>query len=188
MNIALFGGRFDPPHNSHLAIAWYVLSVGIGIDEVWLLPAHTHPWRPIVASNTDRLAMLRVLENPKIKVKNTDIQRGGQTYTIDTVRELQKSFPHQFFWICGIDQLPDLPKWKDFTHLQALLTFLVIPREGYTQPIVLPKNVILVPGKYTPSSLSSSEIRDKIKQGVSVKGLVPEKVEEYIREKGLYKD
>jgi len=188
MNIALFGGRFDPPHNSHLAIARYVLSADIGIDEVWLLPARTHPWRSIIASNRDRLAMLRVLENPRIKVKEIDIQRGEPTYTIDTIRELQKSFPHTFFWICGIDQLPDLPRWKDFSQVQALLTFLVVPREGYTKPIALPQNIILLPGTSPSTSLSSSEIRDKIKRGVSIKGLVPEKVEEYIREKELYKD
>ncbi len=187
MNIALFGGRFDPPHVGHAAIAQYILSADLGIDQVWLLPAHTHPWRPIVASDADRLAMVRFLENKNILVKDIELVRGETTRTIDTIRQLKRELPeHTYFWICGVDQVADLAKWDNNDELQESLTFLIIPRKGFNQHIDLPKKYIFISEKYSITDLSSSEIRDKIHKGLSIKGLVPEKVEKYIGEKGLY--
>lgn len=185
MNIALLGGRFDPPHNGHLHIAKYILEADKNIDEVWLVPANTHPWRPIIASAEDRIYMTSLLANKNIKVTNIDIQRGGDTYTIDTVTQLQQERTDTFFWVCGSDQLPDLKRWKKFTLLQQLIHFLVIPRQDNSYDM-LPKNASLVTKNYIPVAVSSSLIRDRIKQNLPITSLVPLVVEEYIKERKLY--
>lgn len=188
MNIAVFGGRFDPPHVGHLAVAREILKQMPEIDEVWFMPANTHPWRPIVASPSDRLQMVKLMTEGKIKAKDLDIARGGETYTIDSVKLLfQENRNNKYFWVCGIDQLKDLYRWKEYEALEKLIDFLVFPRKGYDEKTNLPKNVSLIKGDFTATDLSSSAIRDKIKRGQSITGLVTPKVEEYIKLKGLYK-
>jgi len=166
MDIALFGGRFDPPHIGHLAVARNILKQQLA-DEVWLIPANTHPWRQMVASAQDRLTMTKLLEEDKIKVSDIEIKRGGETYTIDTVRNIlsNKSYSsYRFFLVAGSDQIHDFHRWKDYKELQKLIRFLVFPR----------------------TAVSSSIIRERIERGLSILDLVPERVEKYIREKGLY--
>src|ERR1700687_1548173 len=105
MQIALFGGKFDPPHLGHIHISKYILQAGLGIDAVWFVPANTHPWRPIVASAQDRLEMAQLLVKGSdsgyrgVTVSDIDIKRGGDTYTIDTVRELFKTTDNTYCWI-----------------------------------------------------------------------------------------
>lgn len=187
MNIALFGGRFDPPHNGHLHIAREVLKEIPNIDEVWFIPANTHPWRPIVASAEDRLAMTRFLEDDKIKVNDIDIQRNGETYTIDTIRELEKMTDNTYIFICGADQLKDFYRWKDAEELEEKLHFVVFPRVGYDIPKELPKNfTLMAPSNFIATDDNATEIRERVAQGLSIDHLVPKKVAEYIKEKGLY--
>jgi len=106
MNIALFGGRFDPPHDGHLAVAEEVLN-SPDIDEIWFIPDNQHHWSPTVASANDRLAMLRLIETSRIKVSDIAIKKGGKTYTIDIVSQLQKQTRHTYTWICGADLIKD---------------------------------------------------------------------------------
>src|SRR5438270_399427 len=101
MNIALFGGSFDPPHNSHRKVAEEVLKDLPEIDEVWLLPDNKHDWKTLEASPQDRLAMLKFLEHNRIKVSDIAIQHGGKTLTLDIIKQLQATTPHKFVWICG---------------------------------------------------------------------------------------
>src|SRR5579885_2003734 len=146
MNIAVFGGRFDPPHNGHIRIAKTLLKIRPDIDAIWLMPANTHPWKPMVASPADRLAMVKFLEEDKIKVSDRDIKRGGETYTIDTVRELIKYRGNKYFWVCGIDQIKDFCRWKEYDELQNLIDFLVFPRPGFDAKTNLPAKFNLVQG------------------------------------------
>lgn len=185
MHIALLGGRFDPPHNGHVQIARYVLQSSLAIDEVWFVPANTHPWRPIIASAKDRLAMTNLLKEKNLKVNDIDIARGGETYTIDTVHELQRDRHNTYEWILGSDQIQSFSQWKEYKQLQKLIHFLVIPREGYEQ-VQLPENFHLIAKEYTPTDLSSSEIRDRIRKGLSISGVVSEEVEQYIKRHKLY--
>ncbi|HSW96574.1 MAG TPA: nicotinate-nucleotide adenylyltransferase [Candidatus Saccharimonadales bacterium] len=188
MHIALFGGRFDPPHNGHLHIAREVLKEAFGIDEVWLVPANTHPWRPIVASGEDRLVMTKFLEEDKIKVSDVDIKKGGETFTIDTIRELEKTTNNSYIFICGADQIKSFHLWKGYEELEEKLHFLVFPRIGYDIPKELPKNfTLMTPTDFIATDDSSTEIRERIKHGVPISDLVPKKIAEYIAEKGLYK-
>ena len=187
MHIALFGGRFDPPHIGHLQIARAILSKNQSIDQVWLIPANTHPWRPIVASPSDRLAMTKILKESKITISDIDINRGGETFTIDTVKELLQYPQNTYTWILGSDQIERFSQWRESKKLQHLIPFLVIPRKGYDQ-VTLPDNFFFLQGDYQATNLSSSVIRDRIQNGQSITGLVPDKVEEYIKEKRLYEN
>lgn len=188
MKIALFGGRFDPPHNGHLHIAREVLKSVPDIDEVWLVPANTHPWRPIEASASDRLAMTKLLAEENIRVSDIDIRRGGETYTIDTINELLQTTSNTYVFICGADQLEDFAKWRAYQELEKKLHFVVFPRIGYDILGVLPKNVtILAANDFIATDDSSTQIRERIKKGLSIADLVPEKVEKYILNKRLYR-
>jgi nicotinate-nucleotide adenylyltransferase len=186
MNIAVFGGRFDPIHNVHLAVAREVLRSVPEIDEVWLLPANTHPWKPMIASAQERLAMVRLVEEDHIKASDLDIRRGGETYTIDTVRELLKDRSNRYYWVCGIDQIKDFYRWREYEELQSLIDFLVFPRKGYDEKTNLPKKFSLIKGDFVASELSSSNVREKVYKGISISDVVPKKVEVYIKAKGLY--
>ncbi|HSW88570.1 MAG TPA: nicotinate (nicotinamide) nucleotide adenylyltransferase [Candidatus Saccharimonadales bacterium] len=188
MHIALLGGRFDPPHNGHLHIAREVLKNVAGIDEVWLIPANTHPWRPIVASGEERLEMVKFLEEDGIKASDIDIERDRETFTIDTIRELEKTTSNSYVFICGADQLKSFHLWKEYKELEEKLHFIVFPRIGYDIPQVLPKNfTLMAPNDFIATDDSSTEIREKIRRGESISHLVPKKIAEYILEKGLYK-
>lgn len=188
MHIALFGGSFDPPHNSHVAIAHEVLKELSDVSEVWFVPDNQHAWKPIVVSAQDRLTMLRFLEEKKIKTADIAIKRGGNTYTIDIVEELQQTTKHSYIWICGADQLKDFSRWKDYQELEGRIAFVIFPRIGYDIPHVLPRNFILMaPTDYVATDDNSTEIRERVKQGLPIAHLVPRKVEDYIKEHKLYK-
>src|SRR5258708_32748132 len=177
MRIALFGGKFDPPHKAHIEIADNIIKHKVA-DRVWFLPANTHPWRAMHASPGDRLNMLQFLEKPYITSCDVDIKRGGNTYTIDTVKILQATTKHTYIWICGADQIQQLKKWKDYQQLQKRIEFFVFPREQ----VAFPKDIAFTPlPKLTSSKdCSSSIIREKIKQGQSLDDLVLPGVKEYI--------
>src|SRR3989344_5093370 len=186
MKVAILGGKFDPPHYGHLLIAQQVLESDLKIDQVWLMPAKNHPWKKINASAEQRMEMVKLLTNDKIKVSEIDLYRDGNIYTIDTVKILQQKYHHQFYWIIGSDNIANFHKWKDWKKLQKLITFIVFERNGF--PIVnLPDNFIKLKHKNElVSSYSSMMIRNRIKKGLSIKNLVPEKVESYIIKYKLY--
>ncbi len=188
MRIAILGGRFDPPHWGHFWVARQVLEKGKGIDQVWLMPVYTHPWKASLASPFDRLNMLSFLTAAGIAVSDIEIQRGGISYTIETIRHLKENYPeHQFCWVVGSDALADFAKWRQAQKLATLLPFLVFPRSGY--PIkILPFGMKRIEGEdIIQTNLSSSYIRQRLKAGLSIFGLVPEKVEDYIQKKNLYR-
>lgn len=188
MTIALFGGRFDPVHNGHLAIAKEVLKVGVA-DVVWFSLENQHQWRPIVASVEDRKAMLGLaIEGMEhVSIDMTPIKLGGLTETISVVRELRKTVTDKIVFVCGSDQLPTFPKWTNWEDLQKEVQFLIIARKGFPLEDVPHNAVVLKDPTYEPLEDSATRIREYIKQGKSISGLVPEKVEEYIIEHGLYR-
>ena len=113
MNIAVLGGKFDPPHFGHLLVINQILEKVDYIDKVLLIPVNTHPWKTIVASPADRLAMIKLLKSDRIEVADIDIKRGGQTFTIDTIKELTANKANKYYWVSGSDILSEFDKWKD---------------------------------------------------------------------------
>lgn len=194
MRIALFGGRFDPIHNGHMTVAREVLQVGAA-DEIWFSVENQHQWRPIVASAEERKLMLQMAISSesstalrqKMKIDMTPIKLGGLTETIAVVRELRKHIKDEIVFVAGSDQLTTFHKWTHWEELEKELTFLIIVRKG--SPIINPpKNCRIIDDpNYEPLEDSATRIRELRKEGKSITGLVPEKVEEYIISHGLYK-
>lgn len=194
--IALFGGRFDPIHNGHLAVAKEILKVNVA-DEVWFSLEYQHQWRPIIAPIEDRAKMVKLaIEEEiqkdlslvkKLKVDMTPTKLGGMTETLLVVRELRKQTDSEIVFIAGSDQLAKFREWTYWKELEEEVKFLIIARKG--SPIEnVPRNCVIIEDPtYEPLDDSATRIRDHIKDGKSISGLVPEKVEEYILENGLYK-
>lgn len=162
MAIALLGGAFDPPHNQHLAIAHKAMA-DYSLDRVIFVPLNQPPHKefPLV-SPAYRLAMvqLAIEHEPRFSVSDCEIQRGGISYTIDTVRVLNPQY-----LIVGEDAYSGLSTWKDPEALCKLIQFIIIPRTV---------------------EVSSTMVRALVARGASLKGLVPEAVVRYIREHALY--
>lgn len=187
MSVALLGGRFDPPHLGHCWVAKQVLDYMPEIKKVILIPAYQHQWKPIVASAADRMGMLKGLETESISISDLELRRGGVSYTIETIEEIKRETKSMIYWIVGADILSELPRWEKAEALTKLATFLVFPRDPYALPPALPPGFATISNKdLVTTNLSSTLIRHRIGQGKSIQGFVPEMVEGYIKEKGLY--
>lgn len=185
MNVALFGGSFDPPHNGHLIIARWVLQHDPTIDEVWLLPTYAHHWKPMHASAEDRLHMTQLIAENNIKASDIDV-RLKIRYNIETIRYLKEHTENTYLWVCGADTVKDFHRWKEHEELQRRISFLVVPREGTTIE-KLPDSFSFLTGGFSPVAYSSTEIRRRVREGLPIDDMTPEKVRKYIKEKGLYK-
>jgi len=165
MQIAIFGGSFNPPHLGHFLSAQQLVDFGF-VDQVWLMPCYAHVWNKKLASPRHRLAMAKFLENKDIKVSTLEIEQKRAVSTIETLKILIAKHPnYRFLWIIGGKSVSDLPKWQDYEELIKNYYFLIVPEI---------------------MDVSSSIVRERTKKGLSIKSLVPEKVREYIEEQGLY--
>ncbi|OGG00805.1 nicotinate (nicotinamide) nucleotide adenylyltransferase [Candidatus Gottesmanbacteria bacterium RBG_16_38_7b] len=186
MNIAILGGRFDPPHIWHYWTAQQVLENTKGIDQVWYMPDYQNYFKNIVASADDRLEMLKSMETGRIRISLIGIVQPTITYTVSIVSELIKNTADRFFWIVGSDILNEFSRWRDYQKLSRLISFLVFPRKDF--PIKhLPAGFIRIEGNLMLSNVSSTIVRDRVRKGLTIAGLVFPEVEEYIRRKNLYK-
>ncbi len=188
MKIAILGGRFDPPHIGHWLIALQVLEIRPDIDQLLLVPARQHQWKPIVASGEDRMQMLTFFKHPKIKVSDIELQRKGISYSIDTIKEIKHKNNAEIFWIVGADILPEFEKWERKDELVEEATFLVFPRDPHLLPKNLPKGFELIHNPHlVTANISSTALRQRVVEKKSLHGFVLPEVEEYIQKKGLYK-
>ncbi len=186
MNIAILGGRFDPPHIWHFWTAQQVLENMPDIDQVWLMPDYSNAFKSMNTHPYDRVEMLHFLETGRIKLSTIAISKETTTYTIDIVRELVKDPYNKYYWIVGSDITSEFSKWRDYQKLTRLIQFLVIPRKDY--PIKnLPTGFNRVGGNLMMSNVSSTLIRERIKRGQTIAGLVFPEVEQYIKRNNLYK-
>jgi len=187
MKIAILGGRFDPPHIGHFLVAEQVLDFRKDIDKVLLIPAFEHQWKPTIASPQDRIEMLKSFVGPRIEISDVEIKRGGVSYSIDTVRTVKKETGAEIFWIVGSDILSEFHRWKKTEDLLKLATFLIFPRDPHALPKVIPEGFeVICSTKLLTTNFSSTLLRERVKQGKSIKNLVPEDVEKYIKEHNLY--
>lgn len=187
MKIAIFGGRFDPPHIGHWLVAQQILEKRPDIQEVWFVPAYKHQWKPIAAKGRDRLSMLQCFTSISMKVSNVELMRGGVSYAIDTIKEIKKRFHHKIYWIVGSDILLEFSRWEKTEKLTELATFLVFPRDPLLPPKKLPSGFELITGEdLITTNLSSTIIRERVKKHLPIANLVPKEVEEYITKHQLY--
>ena len=189
MRLGLYGGSFDPVHLGHLLVAMAACEE-LSLDRLFFIPAAQSPFKPgqQPASAADRLRLLRLAlaGGTRYEVDEQEIQRGGVSYTIDTVRQYVARFPGaQLHYLIGADHVPTLPKWREAEALAGLVEFLVIPRPGET-PGTLPAPFRLRALNGFPVKISSSQIRDRIRRGLPLEPLVPPAVAEAIRNNRLY--
>jgi nicotinate-nucleotide adenylyltransferase len=188
--IGLFGGSFDPVHLGHRLVAQAACEE-LALDRLFFIPAAQSPFKPgsEPAPATLRLRMLRLAlaGQSNYEIDEQEIQRGGVSYSIDTVRAYAKRFPEAaLFYLIGADHVPTLPKWREAEALAALAQFVVIPRPGEI-PASLPAPFrIQILGGW-PLKLSSSQVRARVREGKVVDHLLPNGVGDVIREAGLYR-
>ena len=198
MNIGVLGGTFDPVHNGHL-IAAEEARTRLNLAELVFVPAG-QPWlkegRPISPAE-HRLQMLRLAlaDKPFFKLATLEIERAGPSYTIDTLVELrdQLGSGDELFFVLGWGSLAELPHWRDASHLIKLSYLVVVPRPGSPRPDLkaleasIPGISLRVVLLDKPEiDISASAIRDRVAQGLPIRHLVPESVNRYIKENGLY--
>jgi nicotinate-nucleotide adenylyltransferase len=200
MRIGVFGGSFDPVHLGHLLLAdccWRQA----GLDRVEFVPAAEQPHKPRgpVASEPDRVAMLRLATTGRSEfgVSTLEIDRGGVSYTVDTLRQIASQHPGvALYFLMGADSLADLPNWRAATEICRLATPLVVRRaespapdfEGL-RPFVSAARLeeiraALVEMPATP--ISSSQIRELIAEDGDWQSLVPASVADYIVAQRIY--
>lgn len=180
MHIALLGGSFSPPHNGHLVMARAVLAQA-GANEVWLLPNFRQSPPKDVAPASDRLAMVRLLQEPKIIASTIEVDNKLSGETIEILPFLPATNTYAF--IMGSDQLSTFSLWKDYQTLLGAFQFWVYPRAGCPlKPLYDGMRVL----SGEPYDVSSTGVREKIAIGESVDGLVPEKVAVYIATHGIF--
>lgn len=198
MRIGVLGGSFDPPHSGHLSLAKQLIEKNI-VDEVWLVPCFSHAFEKKLASTSDRLAMIKFLEEKNIKVSDFEINQPKTSYTIDTMDAFKKMYPNDyFFWILGSDQISVFPRYKNWQDVVKKHNLIIFPREKVHEKIiekvqndmnlkVVPESItILDPKEFKIVNVSSTGIRERVKNKKSISELVPKKVEEYILENKLY--
>ncbi len=197
MRLGLLGGTFDPVHRGHLALARAARDE-LGLDEVLFLPAG-QPWRKagqMIASNEHRLAMLRrALEGEAaFQVSRLELERPGPSYTADTLEALRDDRPEdELLFLLGEDALMDLPNWER-PRLIPELARLAVARRADSSPEALEEAERRLPGlgerivwlNMSVVAVSATEIRERVREGQPIGGLVPATVEEYIRMQGLY--
>lgn len=187
--LGLFGGSFDPIHLAHLLVA-QAAREELELDRLVFIPAAQSPFKPESQPTPalERLRLLRLALAGKswCDIDEQEIQRGGVSYTIDTVRKYAVRFPvAPLFYLIGADHLSQLPKWRAAEELARLVEFVVIPRPGQTeQPFPAPFRGRWLAG--FALGISSSQIRARVKAGLPIDHLVPDRVAEAIRNNRLY--
>lgn len=185
MNIGIFGGVFNPPHLGHLMIAQQVLDF-TDIDEVWFLPNYgQHPPKPHVAPVADRLAMTKCLDIPGTKVSTIEIDRKLDGNTINLLPHLPPN--HTYTFIMGADWLPGFTTWGNWEELLTRIPFLVFPRGGYANAPLYQNMKLLEAPILMTTNISSTKIRERVREGLPIDAFVPPSVSAYIKKHGLYR-
>lgn len=189
MKIAIFGGSFDPIHTGHAMMANF-LSGYPGIDRVWIMVSPRNPLKDNgpVADESARLDMARLVAEDCASVDACDFETGlpVPSYTIDTLRALRDAYPqHQFRWVIGSDNWEIMSRWRESESILHEFGVLVYERPGYPITGELPDGVEVV--RNAPLALiSSTFIRQSIKESKNINFFVPDKVLKYIEKHKLY--
>ena len=192
VKIGFLGGSFDPIHFGHLLAAQDAYEQH-KLDRLIIVPAAQAPLKPNETQSTsnDRLAMVRAATewDTRFEVSDFELSRGGVSFTIDSARHFRALYPNdELYWVIGGDQLPKLHLWKDISELVNLVEFIFLERPGY--PV---KATHDIPGLKLHRcdghllAISSTELRERTRRGLSLDYFVPHKAIVYIRQKGLYR-
>lgn len=198
--IGIMGGTFNPIHNGHLIIAEDVHEKA-ALDRVLFIPSGQPPHKPgsEVAEAEHRFEMVKraVSSNPHFEASRIEIDRTGPTYTINTLLELREMYGGvtAIFFIIGADVVPELVTWREYEKVFSLCEFIAVMRPGFDESefsetirrLSEEKGARIHPVRSHLVDISSTDIRERCRKGLSIKHLVPASVEEYIIKNGLYR-
>ena len=193
LKIGVFGGTFNPIHLGHLIVADSARE-SLYLDKVVFVPCASPPHKSsrslIDADRRLEMVKLAISGHPNFEVSDIEIQRGGKSYTVDTLRALTLFYPtSQLYLLIGIDNLLELHSWKEPEEIFALSEVVAINRPGFDAANVRKDYLRRVTFLRSPNiDISSSEIRRKARMGKSIRYLVPSAVEAYILKHGAYRD
>lgn len=198
MNIGILGGTFDPIHNGHIMVAEEVRD-RLDLTEVLFVPAN-QPWLKenssiLAAGHRVRMVRLAVAAQTHFRLSTMEIDRAGLSYTVDTITQLQAELGvgAELFFILGWDNLAQLPQWREPARLIEMCHLVAVPRPGYALPDLdsleaalpgLSRSLVVLDKPEV--DISATEIRKRVALGLSIGHLVPEPVDEYIRQHKLY--
>lgn len=197
VRLGIMGGTFDPIHVGHLACAERAREQ-LKLDKVLFVPAGQPVFKRdrAVTQAAHRLAMCRlaVAANPAFDVSTIEVERGGDTYTVDTLRELRERCPDgvELVFITGADAAATLPSWRESAELARLARFAAVTRPGFELDAA--QRELLAQAGFrmsyvdaVPLDISSSELRRRLAAGESARYLVPDEVLNYVEANGLYR-
>lgn len=194
----IFGGSFNPIHYGHLMICEYIKGE-MGLDKVIFIPTGNPPHKEIGVSAEDRYEMVRlaISSNPDFEISDIETTRLNLSYTVDTIRELKKIYKEEkLYFLIGLDSLFQLKTWKKIGDLSQEIEFVVALRPGYIDKEEINNEIDFLRENFgtrinlikTPLyEISSTDLRDRIHEGKSLRYLIPKKVLDYIEESGFYK-
>lgn len=196
MRLGVFGGTFDPPHVGHLLVASDAVEQ-LALDRVVFIPAAEQPLKPGSRQTppAQRLAMVRALvgDDPRFGVDPIEIDRGGLSYTVDTLGTLVARQPGaELFLLAGADVLATFARWREPERIRRQATLVVLTRGGAdgTAPTEAPPDFPGGAPLFLPTrrvDVSSTEVRARLAAGRPIRGFVPESVADLIRSAGLYR-
>jgi nicotinate-nucleotide adenylyltransferase len=197
--IGIFGGSFNPIHIGHLIAAQETLDA-MKLDKVIFIPAGNPPHKSQrnLAAAEDRYDMVKlaIQNNPGFEISSMEMERSGKTYSFDTLKELKEQCKDiDMHFIIGFDTLKELHTWRNIQGIFDIVSFVVVNRGNEALEIKqwIEDRVRTYGGtiEYVPIpdiEISSTDIRHRIQDGRSIKYLVPDTVEQYIKSRGLYMD
>lgn len=191
--IGIMGGTFDPIHHGHLVAASEVMDA-FNLDEVVFVPTATQPFkegqRVTSAEHRYLMTVVATASNPRFTVSRVDIDRGGTTYTIDTLRDLRALYPPNtdLYFITGADALAEILQWKDPEALFDMAHFIGVTRPGHVLDASgLPSGAVSLV-EVPAMAISSTDCRQRVAAGQPVWYLVPDGVVQYINKYDLYRN
>jgi len=192
MRIGILGGTFDPPHRGHLHLAG-TAQREIGLDRILFVPCARQPLKDSkpFASAWDRFAMvaLMIRNRPSWRLSTLELERGGASYTVETLRELRRLLPgNRWFLLMGGDSLASLPLWRDYSDILRLATPVVLARRADRPQAPPPEigdgEVVFLRSRIL--AVSSTEIRRGLAAGTGIHTQIPASVRRYVETQGLY--
>ncbi len=185
MKIAVLGGSFNPVHNGHLEIVYNLIDSKL-VDEVLMIPCGNHAFGKELLSGKERIDLMKLAvgNNPLVKISDMEIASPEKSYTANTLRKLKENGKDNYVLVIGADNIASFDKWHNWTYLRDNFEFIVARRPGCNF-----ENDDGLKIKYVinmNNEASSSEIRKRVASSLSLEGLVPSAVEDYIKKNGLY--
>ena len=195
--LAVFGGSFNPPLNSHFSLAQQIVNEYDNIEKVIFVPVNSKYEKQDLLPNKHRYNMLKLVcdKNDKFILSDIEIKQDRQLYTLETLELLQEQYPeYELCFTIGTDNLKSFPTWNNPEELSKKFKIFVIERDEDNIEAILDENVFLKEHrnsfiklkKNIRSNISSSFVRDKLKRGKSIRYLTPDEIYYYIKENKLY--